>query len=136
MNKLNLQPLLTPNQLLVEFYSFWRFFPSTYKTAMIHTLLYLCFPICSDLTKFHLELVKLMDVFKSNGFSENFINNYLNVLLDNKHRIHEKVTNVTKKPLFLVLPYLGPLSFQSRTTLRKSFKDILNCYKLQIVFKS
>ena len=41
-----------------------------------------------------------------------------------------------KKTLFLVLPYLGPLSLQTRTKLRKPLKGILNCCKLQIVFKS
>ena len=87
---------------------------------MIHTMLYLCFP-------------KLIDVFKSNGYSKNFINNYLKVLLDNKHRIQEKVIN---EPIFSVLPYLGPLSLQTRTMLRKSFKDLLNCYKLQIIIKN
>ena len=43
---------------------------------------------------------------------------------------------VPKKTLFLVLPYLGPLSLQTRTKLRKYLKGILNCCKLQIVFKS
>ena len=43
---------------------------------------------------------------------------------------------VPKKTLFSVLPYLGPLSLQTRTKLRKSLKGILNCCKLQIVFKS
>ena len=43
---------------------------------------------------------------------------------------------VPKKTLLLVLPYLGPLSLQIRTKLRKSLKGILNCCKLQIVFKS
>ena len=36
----------------------------------------------------------------------------------------------------LVLPYLGPLSLQIRTRLRKSLKGILNCCKLQIVSES
>ena len=50
--------------------------------------------------------------------------------------MQEKVITVPKKTLFLVLPYLGPLSLQTRTKLRKSLKGILNCCKLQIVFKS
>ena len=58
------------------------------------------------------------------------------MFLDNKYRIQEKVMNVPKKTLFLVLPYLGPLSLQTRTKLRKSFKGILNRCKLRIVFKS
>ena len=40
-----------------------------------------------------------------------------------------------KKPLFLVLPYLGPLSLQTRTKLRKFAEGIFNCFKLQIAFK-
>ena len=41
-----------------------------------------------------------------------------------------------KKTLVLSLPYIGDVSLQTRTKLRKSFKGILNCCKLQIVFKS
>ena len=58
------------------------------------------------------------------------------MFLDNKYRVREKVITVPKKTLFLVLPYLGPLSLQTRTKLRKSLKGILNCCKLQVVFKS
>ena len=42
---------------------------------MIHTLLNRCFWIFSDWIKFHFELVKLMNVFKNNGYPEIFINN-------------------------------------------------------------
>ena len=48
----------------------------------------------------------------------------------------DKVITVPKKTLFLVVPYLGPLSLQTRIKLRKSLKEILNCCKLQIVFES
>ena len=53
---------------------------------------------------FHFEFVRLMDVFKSKSYSENFINNCFQRSLDNKHRIQEKVTTVPKKPLILVAP--------------------------------
>ena len=88
---------------------FDSFLPSCTKIGLLHKLLYRSFWIYSDLTKFHLELIKLIDVFKNNDYPENF---------------------------FLVLPYLGPLSLQTRTKLRKSLNGILNCYKSQIVFKS
>ena len=71
-----------------------------------------------------------MDVFKSNGYPENLIYNCFKMLLDNKHRIQEKVITVPKKPLILVLPYLGHLSLQTKTKIRKSLKKILNCCKL------
>ena len=39
--------------------------------------------------------------------------------------------------MFLVLPYLGPLSLKTRTKLRrKSLKKIFNCCKSQIAFES
>ena len=58
------------------------------------------------------------------------------MFLDNKYRIQEKVIAVPKKTLFLILRYIGPLSLQIRTKLRKSLNGMLNCYKLQIMFKS
>ena len=99
-------------------------------------MLYGCFQICSDWTKFHLELAKLMNVSKNNGYPENFIKICFKAFLDNNHRTQEKVITVPKKLLFLVLPYLEPLPLQTRTKLIKSFKRIINCSKWQIVFKS
>ena len=82
------------------------FLQFTYKIGITHTLLYI---LCSDWTKFHLELVQLMDVFKSTSYTENIINNCFKVFLNNKHRIEEKVITVLKKPMFFVLPYLVSL---------------------------
>ena len=46
------------------------------------------------------------------------------------------IYSVEKKTLFLSLPYLGEISLQTRTKLRKSLKGLLNSCKLQIIFKS
>ena len=48
-------------------------------------------------------------------------------------RIYE--SNNEKKPFVLALPYLGSIYLQTRTKLKKWLKNILNCCKLQIVFK-
>ena len=40
-----------------------------------------------------------------------------------------------KKPLHLVWPYLGPISLQDRTKIRKA-RNTLNCCNFQIIFKS
>ena len=47
------------------------------------------------------------------------------------YRIQGKMITVPRKPLFLVLSYLGPLSLQTRIKLRKQVKGILNCCKWQ-----
>ena len=137
VKKTSLPLLSTANQLLAELIPiFDSFLPSSYKIGLLHTLLYRCFLICSDWAKFHLELVKLIDIFKSNGYPENFINNCFKGFLDNKYRIQEKVKTAPTKNEFLVLPYLEPLSLKTRTKLRKSPKGIFNCCKLQTAFKS
>ena len=79
---------------------FDSFLPSSNEIGLLHTLLYRCFRTCSDWTKFHLELVKLIDVFEKNGYLENFINNCSKLLLDNKYRMQGKVITVPKNLCF------------------------------------
>ena len=50
--------------------------------------------------------------------------------------VKEITLTVEKKHLVLVLPYFGSISLQTRTKLDKSLKNILNCCKLQILFKN
>ena len=56
--------------------------------------------------------------------------------MDNIDVVREATLTVEKKPLVLVLSYLGSISLQTRTKLKKSLKNILNCCKLQILFKN
>ena len=46
---------------------FESFLPTIYKFCMIYTLVYRCFKICSDWTKFHEELNFLKQIFLKNG---------------------------------------------------------------------
>ena len=48
----------------------------------------------------------------------------------------ETTLTVEKKPLLVVRLYIGSISLQTRTKLTKSLKKILNCCKLQIMFKN
>ena len=50
--------------------------------------------------------------------------------MDNIHVVKETTLTVEKKPLVVVLPYLGSISLQTRTKLKKSLKNVLNCCKL------
>ena len=56
--------------------------------------------------------------------------------MDNIHVVKETTLTVKKKSLVLVLSYLGSISLQTTTKLKKSSKNILNCCKFQIVFKN
>ena len=106
---------------------FYSPLPSICKIGMSHTLPCRAFWICSNWSKIHLELVQLMFDNISNSFLKGF--SIKNIVFKKKKR-YLCLRNV------LVLPYLGPSSLQTRTSLRKSVKGILNCYNLQIIFKS
>ena len=103
---------------------------------MMYTLAYQSFKICSNWTRFHKELNFLKHVFLKNGYPLSFIDKCFKMVINKLVIKHPQVTTVEKKTLIFSLPYLGDVSLQTRTKLRKSFKGILNCCKLQIVFKS
>ena len=52
---------------------FESFLPSTHKFSMLYTLVYRCFTLCSDWTKFHRDLVTLKEIFLTNGHPKSFI---------------------------------------------------------------
>ena len=64
---------------------------------------------------FHQELRLLTEIFQKNGYPDNFIGRSFKLFLNRIHILKEKVPTVEKKPLRLVLPYLGTISFQTRT---------------------
>ena len=115
---------------------FESFLPSTHKFGMLYTLVYRCFTLCSDWTKFHEELETLKEIFQRNGYLKLFIDKCFKKFLDRLHIIKPTWAGVEKKALHLVLPYLEPISLQVRTKIRKAMKNTLNCCKLQIIFKS
>ena len=49
--------------------------------------------------------------------------------MDNMHVVKEASVIVERKPLVLVLQYLGPISLQTKTKLKKSLKIFLNFVK-------
>ena len=99
------------------------------KSVLVYTLLNRCFRICSNWSMFHSQLTRLKEM--KNGCQENFIDICFKFFF-NRIRILKKILQLKKKPLRLVLPYLGTISLQTRTNLQKSIKRVLNCCKLTI----
>ena len=106
---------------------FDSFLSTVYKVSMIYTLAYRCFKICSGWTKFHEELNFLKHALLKNGYPLSFIDKYFKMVINKLVIQRPQVTTVEKKTLSMSLPYLGDNSLQTRTKLRKSFKDIFNC---------
>ena len=89
------------------------------------------FPIGQNFIK---NLISWSKVFLKNGFLQTIIDKCFKTVINKPVTKHRFISTV-EKTLILSLPYLWDISLQTRPKLRKSFKGILNCCKLQIVFK-
>ena len=76
------------------------------------------------ISDFKRELVTLKEIFQSNGYPIPFIDKCFKKFLDRLH-IKNYFSNSGKKPLGLVLPYLGPIYLQARIKIRNAMKDIM-----------
>ena len=103
---------------------------------MIYTLVFRCFPICSDWNKFHKEIIFLKDIFLKKGYPTSFIDKCFKTFLNQLFIKKPQVLNVEKKTLTLVPPFLGNLPLQTKTKLQNVLKRALGCFKIQIAFKS
>ena len=118
------------------FTNFNSFIPVTYKFGLVYTLLHRCFQICSSYEKFHEEVVFLKDIFKRNEYPNKVIDKCIKTFL-NKLFIPKKcVQTAEKKQVLIVLPFLGPLSFEIRSRLQKCFKNYLPFCSLKVVYQS
>ena len=106
---------------------FESFLLSTHKFDVLYTLVYRCFILCSDQTKFHRELVTLKEIFHGNGYPQSLIDKCFKKILDRLNIIKPNLETVKKKALRLVLLYLEPISLQVRTNIKNAMKTTLNC---------
>ena len=115
--------------------NFESFIPFSYKVGLLSTFIYRCSTICSNMSKFHLELERLKDIFRKNGYPASFIDKCIKKFLDKLYTPKRSVATVSKKELLLVFPYLRKLSLQTRIHLSKLFRDCLPFCKVNFVLK-
>ena len=118
------------------FTNFESFIPEMHKRGLIETLLHRCFRLCSSYENFHWEIETLKSIFKHNNYPQNFVNQCIKKFLSKVFIKKELNFMVPKKELILVLPYLGELSFDLRTRLRRTIERNLPYCKLKIIFRS
>ena len=118
------------------FSNFKSFIPIAYKFGLVYTLFYRSFFICSSYEKIHEEIVLLKDIFKKNPhphfFIDKRIKTYLSKLFVPKRIVH----TVQEKQVQLILPFLGPLSFEIRFRLQQYCKDYIRCCSLKVAYQS
>ena len=92
---------------------FENFLPTVYKFGMVYTLVYRCFKICSDWTKFHEVLSFSKQVFLKNEYPLSFIDNCFKTFVGKLFIKRPQLATVENKTLLLSLTYLGEISLQT-----------------------
>ena len=107
-----------------------------HKRGLIETLLHRSFRLCSSYENFHREIETLKSIFKHNNYPQNFVNQCIKKFLNKLFIKKDLNFMVSKRELTFVLPYLGKLSFDLRTRLRRIIERDLPYCKLKIIFRS
>ena len=106
-----------------------------HKRGLIETLLHRSFRLCSSYENFHRKIETLKSIFKHNNYPQNFVHECIKKFL-NKFIKKDLNFMVPKRKLTFVLSYLGKLSFDLRTRLRRTIERGLPYCKLKIIFRS
>ena len=110
--------------------------PVKYKFGLINSLLHRCYSLVSCYEKFHLEIIKLRDIMKNNGYPvkifDKCVSKFLMKIFVRKPEIH----SAKRKDISLFLPYLGAKSLSLRSELVKIVSKSIPFCKLNVVFKS
>ena len=116
--------------------NFNSFISEEYKVGLIFTLLFRKFSVVSDFARFHSEVCHLNEILKKNAFPIKLIDSCIKNFL-NKSLTEKPVTLTSeKKDLVIVLPFLGKLSLDLRTSLRNSISKNPPFCKIRVIFKS
>ena len=101
------------------------FIPLEYKFGLAYTLLYRCFNLVSDMSKFHLEVAKLKEILLKNGYLRKIIDACVFKFLNKAFQPKPVTLTVPKKQIFIVLPFMGNMSGVIKTGLSKPLKKRL-----------
>ena len=107
-----------------------------HKRGLIETLLHRSFRFLPSYENFHREFKILKSIFKHNNYPQNFVSQCIKKFLYKLFIKKDLNFMVPKGELTFVLPYLGTLSLDFRTRLRRTIGRDLSYCKLKIIFRS
>ena len=105
--------------------NFKSFIPETYKIGLIKSLLFRCFGLCSNFTKFHHKIDKWKSILYKNSYPRDLVDKCIKKFLDKILAPKPIVSTVPKKNLAIALPYWDKLSLQIRTRINCIMKNKL-----------
>ena len=92
--------------------------------------------ICSSYRTPHFEILKLKQIFQSNGYPQNFVDRFIKMYLDKVFIKHPNICVVRKNQLVCVFPFLDKKSLEIKKQLQNAIERTLPYSKLKVIFKS
>ena len=93
--------------------------------------------ICSSYRTLHFEILKLKQIFQSNGYPKKFADRCIKMYIDKVFIRHSNICIVPKKELVCVFPFLGRKSLKIKKRLKATKSDFSNHYlKFSTIFIS
>ena len=115
--------------------NFSSFIPENYKIGLVMTLLFRSFTLVSSFATFHLEIEKLKDILRKNGYPSGVVSRCVTKFLNKLYTEKKVFTTVPKLQVQIVLPFLGQASLKVKKQLTNTFSKFLPACKLSVVFK-
>ena len=104
---------------------------------MIRNLTFRCFRICSSPHLLQFSLDELKKLLSQNGYPRGVVNYNMNDVLQKQQNIPLTPTiTVSKKKMFLVLPYLGIQSKIANKQIMSCIDKFYGCIDLRVIFQS
>ena len=108
--------------------------PLKYKTNSIMTLLNRAYNSCSSWISFHHETSFLKNYFINNKYPAHIFDKFLKYFLNSKLDPPTPVHTAQKDTKYVKLPYLGPVSFEIRNSLKNTLRTSYPQIKFNFVF--
>ena len=118
------------------FYNFASFVPSKYKGNLVGTLTYRAYKIASNYNIFNVDIQKIREKFRKNGFSISFVDNCIGTVLNRLVTpTPPPAVMVQRREVLLSLPFLGPLSYIIKRRLQTLVHKYYPTVQLKVVFR-
>ena len=109
--------------------------PIQYKINLISVLIYRAYHICSSYLSLHEQVCSIKRFLQQNQFPIYLINRIIKNFLDRQYSTINKLQNVPKLPVLVLLPYLGVYSVRLKKNLNQFLGKIYPHIEFKFVFQ-
>ncbi len=114
---------------------FDSFVPVKYKKNLVQTLITRAYNLCSNYFNFHIEMQRLRERLKDNGYPLPFTDKYIGIQLNKLKDSNSNITTASKKLLYCSIPFLGKQSFTIRNKVKRPVQKFYPQLCLRMIFQ-